>query len=116
MSKNFRNWTISASFSTVSGLYKRAEAGFRSFARRFTKKPLAVRQENPREAVLTVNVSHASPIDFSGKPQELSEFIKVLRIGDRIRVFCDDGIILAEKVSQTQFKEIHAEAMAKFVH
>ena len=41
---------------------------------------------------------------------------KTLSIGDRIRVFCDDGVVVAEKISQTQFKEIHVEMMAELVH
>jgi hypothetical protein len=49
-------------------------------------------------------------------PAALTEFIKTLSIGDRIRVFCDDGVVVAEKISQTQFKEIHVEIMAELVH
>jgi len=47
---------------------------------------------------------------------ELEELIKVLRIGERIRVFCDDGVIVAEKISQTQFKLIHCQTMSELVH
>jgi hypothetical protein len=47
---------------------------------------------------------------------ELREFLKVLNVGDRVRVFCDDGILVAEKVSKTQFKLIHAEMLAEMVH
>jgi hypothetical protein len=55
-------------------------------------------------------------VDFAGEPVALTEFIKTLSIGDRIRVFCDDGVVVAEKISQTQFKEIHVEMMADLVH
>ena len=54
--------------------------------------------------------------DFCGERIELKELIKVLSIGDRIRVLCDDGVLVAEKISQTQFKLIHAQMMSKFVH
>jgi len=37
----------------------------------------------------------------------VEELVKVLNIGDRIRVLCDDGFIVAEKISQTQFELIH---------
>ena len=55
-------------------------------------------------------------VDFCGERIELREFIKVLSIGDRIRVLCDDGVLVAEKLSETQFKVIHAETMAELVH
>jgi len=35
---------------------------------------------------------------------EFEEVVKVLNIGDRIRVLCDDGVVVAEKISQTQFR------------
>jgi hypothetical protein len=57
----------------------------------------------------TIIISRAGPV-------ALPEFIKTLSIGDRIRVFCDDGVVVAEKISQTQFKEIYVEVMAELVH
>jgi hypothetical protein len=68
------------------------------------------------EGARVVSASHSLQMDFVGKPVELMEFAKTLSIGDRIRVFCDDGIVVAEKISQTQFKEIHGEVMAELVH
>jgi len=47
---------------------------------------------------------------------ELEEFIQILRIGDRIRVLCDDGVVVAEKISQTQFKLIRCQMMSELVH
>lgn len=47
---------------------------------------------------------------------ELQEFIKVLSIGDRIRVLCDDGVLVAEKISQNQFKLIECRAASKLIH
>jgi hypothetical protein len=63
-----------------------------------------------------MNVSHPLHVDFAGKPVALTEFIKTLNIGDRIRVFCDDGVVVAEEIAQTQFKEIRVEMMARLVH
>jgi hypothetical protein len=100
----------------VPDLCKRAAARCRRAAYRFAEKLPIFRQENPQEVVRVTNGSHTSHVDFAGKAQELSEFIKVLSVGDRIRVFCDDGVILAEKVSQTRFKEIHAETNTELVH
>ena len=50
------------------------------------------------------------------EPAELAEFIQLLCIGDRIRVFCDDGVLVAERVSQTQFKVIQCQMMSELVH
>jgi hypothetical protein len=47
---------------------------------------------------------------------ELKEFTKALNIGDRIQVLCDDGVLVAEKISHTQFKFIHAQMLSEFVH
>ena len=54
-------------------------------------------------------------VDFCGERVELKEFIKVLSIGDRIRLLCDDGLLVAEKISETQCKIIHSEMVDKSV-
>lgn len=61
-------------------------------------------------------VGHPVQIDFCGEHIELKEFMKALNIGDRIRVLCDDGVLVAEKISQTQFKLIHAQMLSELVH
>jgi hypothetical protein len=75
-----------------------------------------VRRENQFEVARVMNVSHPLDVDFAGERVELREFAKVLSIGDRIRVLCDDGVLVAEKISQTQFKLIHTETMTELVH
>ena len=62
------------------------------------------------------NVMPPIKIDFCGEWIELNDFIKLLCIGDRVRVLCDDGLLVAEKISQTQFKLIHSQMMSKSVH
>lgn len=47
---------------------------------------------------------------------ELKEFINIMRIGDRIRVFCDDGVLVAEKISHTQFKLIDCQRVSGLIH
>jgi hypothetical protein len=116
MSKKCGTKTAGAPLSAVLELCKKTAAKCRQFAARVAHEFRLVRQENPRELARATDASHTSFLDFAGRPTELSEFIKVLRIGDRIRVFCDDGVVLAEKISQTQFKEIHIETRAKLVH
>jgi hypothetical protein len=58
----------------------------------------------------------AVPIDSCQQLIKFNELINVLRVGERIQVFCDDGVIVAEKISQTQFKLIHCQAMSELVH
>ncbi len=75
-----------------------------------------VRRENQSEVARVMNGSHPLHVGFAGQSVELRELTKVLRIGDRIRVLCDDGVLVAEKISETHFKLIHAETMAELVH
>jgi hypothetical protein len=55
-------------------------------------------------------------IDFIGNSVELGQLAKALRIGDRVRVHCNDGLLVAEKISETQFKLINSEPIAGLVH
>jgi hypothetical protein len=89
---------------------------YRRFAGRIADQLRMVGRENQFEAARVMNVSHPLHADFGQKRVELKEFTKVLRVGDRIRVLCDDGVLVAEKISQTQFKVIHTETMTELVH
>ena len=71
---------------------------------------------DPFESVRPVNVGQPPQIDFCGEDIELKELISMLTIGDRIRILCDDGVLVAEKISQTQFKLIDSQRMSKLVH
>ena len=75
-----------------------------------------VERENQFEVARVMNSSDPLYVDFAGKRLELREFIKLLRIGDRIRVFCDDGVFVAEKISETQFTLIHSQMLTELVH
>jgi hypothetical protein len=70
------------------------------------------RRADEFEASLPKNPVH---VDFCGERIELREFIKVLSIGDRIRLLCDDGLLVAEKISETQCKIIHSEMVGKLI-
>jgi hypothetical protein len=94
---------------------KRTAGKYRQFAGRVEDQLRMVGRENQFEIARVMNVSHPLHADFAGKRVELRELIKMLSIGDRIRVLCDDGVLVAEKISQTQFKVIHAETMAELV-
>ena len=53
------------------------------------------------------------PVQIESRVEELT---KALNIGDRIQVLCDDGVLVAEKISQTQFELIHAQMLSELVH
>jgi hypothetical protein len=55
-------------------------------------------------------------IELCGGQIELKELTEVLRIGDRIRLFCNDGVLVAEKVSHTQLKVIQSQGLAELIH
>lgn len=76
----------------------------------------AGRREDRFEVAQLTNVRQPLQVDFCGERIELKELIKVLRIGDRIRVLCDDGVIVAEKVSDARFKLIHSQFQSEWVH
>lgn len=55
-------------------------------------------------------------VSFFGNSVELGQLAKALKIGDRVRVHCDDGLLVAEKISETQFQLIDSEPIAGLVH
>jgi hypothetical protein len=102
--------------SAVLDWCKRTAGKYRRFAGSIADQLRMVGRENQFDVVRVMNVSQTLHVDFAGERVELREFVKVLSIGDRIRVLCDDGVLVAEKISQTQFKVIHAETMTELVH
>jgi hypothetical protein len=116
MSKKSRIWAVGLSLSAVLDWCKSTAGRYRRFARRIADQLRMAGRENQFEVARVMNVSHALYADFGGKRVELGEFIKVMSIGDRLRVLCDDGLLVAEKTSETQFKLIHAETMTELVH
>ena len=116
MSKKRGIWAVGLAPSAMLDWYKRTASRYRRFAGRIADKLRTVGRENQFEVAPVISVSHPLHADFAGKRVELREFTKALSIGDRIRVLCDDGVLVAEKLSETQFKVIHAETMAELVH
>jgi hypothetical protein len=102
--------------SAVLDWCKRTAGKYRRFAGSIADQLRMVGRENQFDVARVMNVSQPLHVDFAGERVELREFAKVLSIGDRIRVLCDDGVLVAEKISQTQFKLIHAETMTDLVH
>jgi hypothetical protein len=116
MSKKRGNWDAGMRLSGVLDWCQRIAAKYQQFAGRISNQLRMVGRENRFEVQPIMNVSHPLHAHCSGKSIELREFTKLLRVGDRIRMFCDDGVLIAEKISQTQFKIIHAETAAELVH
>jgi hypothetical protein len=109
-------WAVGFPLSAVLDWCKRTADRYRRVPRRIADQSRLVGRENQLEATRVVNLSHPLHVDLPEERVELKEFTKVLSIGDRIRVLCDDGVLVAEKISETQFKIIHAEMMAELVH
>jgi hypothetical protein len=55
-------------------------------------------------------------VNFIGNSVELGQVAKALKIGDRVRVHCNDGLLVAEKISETQFQLIDAQPLAELVN
>ena len=116
MSKKRGIWAVGLPLSAVLDWCKRTAGRYQRFAGRLVDQSRLVGRENQFEPARVMHVRHPLHADFAAKRIELREFTKVLSIGDRIRVLCDDGVLVAEKISHTQFKVIHAETMAELVH
>jgi hypothetical protein len=63
-----------------------------------------------------VQVMRPVHVDFIGNSVELGQLALALRIGDRVRVHCNDGLLVAEKVSETQFKLLDSKPTADLIH
>lgn len=116
MSANRGIWAVGLLLSAVLHWCKMPVGRYRRVAGRIADQSRLAWRENQFEAARAMNVSHPVHADLAGERVELKEFTKVLSIGDRIRVLCDDGVLVAEKISETQFKVIHAEMMTELVH
>jgi len=116
MSKKRGIWAVGLPPSALLDWCKRTADRYRRFAGRIADRLRTVGRENQLDFAQVMNTSDPLYIDVAGKRVELRELIKLLRIGDRIRVFCDDGVLVAEKISETQFTLIHAQMMTELVH
>ena len=99
--------TVNSPLSAVSDRCKRIADTFRRFAVGIVRSITGRRQEPQFDVAEAGSIMH----DI-----ELKESLKLLSIGDRLRVFCNDGIIVVEKISQTQVKLVHSQAITELVH
>jgi hypothetical protein len=109
-------WAVGLPLSVVLDWCKRTVGRYRRFAGRIADQSRSGGRENQFEATRLMNLSHPLHADLAEGCVELKEFTRILSVGDRIRVLCDDGVLVAEKISETQFKVIHVETMAELVH
>jgi hypothetical protein len=116
MSKKFGIWAVGLPLSAVLNWYRRTAGRYRRLARGIARQLRMMGRRKQFEAAEVIKVSPPFHADFAGSPVELGEFTRVLSVGDRIRVLCDDGVLVAEKISETQFRVIHAQTMAELVH
>ncbi len=116
MSKKIGIWAVGLPLSAMLKWYKETAGRYRRLARRIAYQLKMAGRRKQFEAAEVIKVSPPFHADFSGSPVELREFTRVLSIGDRIRVLCDDGVLVAEKVSETQFRVILTQTLAELIH
>ena len=73
-------------------------------------------ENDPFEVGSLTNGQDGLRLNWREDRMELDEFLKSVCIGDRIRVLCDDGVLVAEKVSQTQFELVDSQLLSRFIH
>jgi hypothetical protein len=106
-----KRWQISGSGSLLSAIvdwFKSTTDRYWSFTGGIERRSQIVGRENNFGVARPMHASETVQVDLAGGLVEFKEFIKVLRIGDRVRAYCDDGVIEAEKISPTRFKLIYA--------
>lgn len=116
MSKGYGIWRRRVPLSAALNRCRRTVGRYWRFASRIVWTITTRRRRDQLEVTRPTYINHPLQAGSCQQPMELEEFINVLGIGDRIRVFCDDGVLVAEKVSQTQFKLIHCQTISELVH
>jgi hypothetical protein len=116
MSKRFGIWGIGLSLLAALDWCKRTAGRYWPFSAGIVWSITPGHGHDQVEGGQSTQVGGPVQIEFCGERIELKEFTKALNIGDRIRVLCDDGVLVAEKISHTQFKLIHAQTLSELVH
>jgi hypothetical protein len=106
MSKGRTIRAVSSSLSAALNQFKRAANRFWQLIIRVACSITNSQREN----------QIARPVNISGDSTELKDFLKTLHIGDRLSILCDDGVLVIEKVSQTQIQVVHSQVLAELVH
>jgi hypothetical protein len=109
-------WRNGVLLSAVLEGWERTVRVYRRFAVRDVDQSQTIRQDNSFAVARPTNDVKSVQIDLRGGIGEFEEFTKAMRIGDRFRAFCNDGVIEAEKVSQTRFKLIYSVETTGPIH
>ena len=99
---------MNSPLSAVLERCERIKDRFRRFAAGIVRSITGRRQEPQCDVARAVRIVH--------KNIELKESLELLRIGDRLQVTCNDGMLVVEKISQTQVKLVHSQAISELVH
>ena len=117
MSKRRGNGRIKLPLPVALDMCKTTVGRSWQFFRRVFRSITARGRHDYLKVDLSTHVGHPLPKDSScWQNMEFEEVVKVLNIGDRIRVLCDDGVVVAEKISQTQFELIHYQMISGLIH
>ena len=114
-------WGSGVLLSTVLECWERAVRVVRRFAAGVVGQSRAMRHENSfavaQTSSETIQVEFKTvQVDLRGGIAEFEKVTKAMCIGDRVRAFCADGVIEAEKVSQTRFKVIYDLETTGLIH
>ena|SRR5215472_8736975 len=118
MSKKRGNWRIGLPLAAALERCHAAAVRYWQFATGIVCKTAARRSRRPGQLEVSrpMEISHLLQTSSSHQSMELVDLIDVLSVGDRIRILCDDGVVVAEKTSQTQFELIYCQTMSELIH
>jgi hypothetical protein len=115
MSKGTRIWRRGR-LSAVLDWWKSTVSRYGRFAGGSADQSRTISQQDTFENASSAHELKMVKIGPDSLEAEFREFTEAMRVGDRIRTFCDDGVIEAEKVSQTQFKLVYLVETTGSIH
>lgn len=116
MANKFESQNIVSGLFATSNWIKRTAGRCLGWVRRIISSSTDPCSNNKLGVGRLTKISKASQVDFRGNWIEFERCIQGLNIGDRVRVLCDDGVLVAEKISQTQLELVHAQATSPLIH
>jgi len=91
----------------VLEVWQRTVSVFQRFAVGVVGQSDTLRKANSSAVARPTSDFKTVEVELRGGIAEFEQFTKAMRIGDRVRAFCTDGVIEAQKVSATRFKVIY---------
>ena len=111
MFRAIRMWLQAGSLSAAVDRFRKVHERFIVISRRTPDH-----SDDPSESARPTKTPDRLEVDFSGEQIHLRKLAEFLKVGDRIRVLCDDGLLVAENISSTQFKLIHSQPLSDLIH